>query len=64
MVTKIIFLYVSKCGRGGFSVLVRGVADSKQSEPKNFATPPAGDGKFYRGVATINPQTYKHRADI
>ena len=57
--------------RGGFSVLVRGVADSERSEPKIFATPLSifatplqGGGKFYRGVATINPQTYKQRADI
>ena len=57
--------------RGGFSVLVRGVADSERSEPKIFATPLwifttplQGVGKFYRGVATFNPLTYKHRADI
>ena len=47
--------------RGGFSVLVRGVADS---EPKIFATPLQGGGKFYRGMPTIFPQTIKHRADI
>ena len=39
-------------------------ADSERSEPKIFATPLQGGGKFYRGLATINPLTYKHRADI
>ena len=38
--------------RGGFSILVRGWQRASQG------------GKFYRRVATINRQTYKHRADI
>ena len=41
-----------------------GVVDSERSDPKIFATHLHGGGKFYRGVPTINPQTYKHRADI
>jgi hypothetical protein len=49
---------------GGFSFLVWGVGDPERSEPKIFATPLQGGGQFYRGVATINPLTYKHRADI
>ena len=50
--------------RGGFSVLVRGLADSERSEPKIFATPLWIFTTPCRGVATFNPLTYKHRADI
>jgi hypothetical protein len=57
---NLIFIIIKRNNtRGGFSVLVRGVADS---EPKIFATPLQGGGKFYKGVATINPLVYKHRA--
>ena len=30
--------------------------------PYQFFAPPAGGANFYRGVLTINPQTYKQRA--
>ena len=37
-----------------------------QIASRKFLPPPCevGGGKFYRGVTTFNPLTYKHRADI
>ena len=32
--------------------------------PVNFRHPPAGGWQVLQGGGTINPQTYKHRADI
>ena len=54
----------SDLNRGGFRVLVRGVRGVERSKPKFFGTTLPGGAIFYRAEPTINPQTYKQRADI